>query len=161
MIFSRITSKQAEKYVPYDEDFNNLPPTHYTFTPSQDPRYPGSKGWETVTYYTGREVNLYSNREGEGDSWIYAMSSPANPGMLKIGSTSKELEVRRRQLSRGTGVPQEFEVEFGFWCFNALACEVEVHRALKSCRINNKKEFFRISLYEAIKVIEKIGEKYK
>ena len=43
--------------------------------------------------------------------FIYIMSNPAHPGLLKIGQTSKDPLVRRKDLST-TGVPEEFVIEY-------------------------------------------------
>ena len=41
--------------------------------------------------------------------FIYIMSNPAHSGLLKIGQTSKDPLVRRKDLS-STGVPEEFVI---------------------------------------------------
>lgn len=160
MELTRITQNEAQNFIPLKEDFKDNPPKYFTLTPSQDPNYPGSDGWEDVTYYTGRKVDMYANREGEGDSWVYVLSNPSIPNQLKIGSTQKDPDTRSKQLSRGTGVPTPFNVEFAFKCFNAESCEKEVHKVLKDCRVSKDREFFIISLNEAEDVIRKIGKKY-
>jgi len=154
---TRITLDEAQNFVPTTEDFSDNPPLYYTLSPSTDPNYPG---WEDVTYYTGRKLNLYTNREGDGDSWVYVLSNPSIPGQLKIGSTQKEPDVRAKQLSRGTGVPTGFVVEFSFKCFNAMAAEREIHNVLKEFRVSKDREFFMVNLQEAKDVIKRIGKKY-
>lgn len=162
MLFSRITIEQAEKYIPFVEDFKNKTPRYFTISPSTDPNYPASKGWDEVTYYSGRDVDKYSNLEGEGDSWVYIMSNPSfKPNQYKIGYTDNTPDVRAKQLSRGTGVPQPFVVEFGFYCFNAKSAEGEIHRALRDCRINDDREFFLINLQDAKDIVENICSRYK
>jgi hypothetical protein len=160
MELTRIHPNHAKKFIKLDDDFRDNPPRHYTLTPSTHPQYPASSGWDDITYYTGRAVDMYSNREGEGDSWVYILSNPSIPHQLKIGSTSKSIDVRATQISRSTGVPTEFVVEFGFKCFNAEAAEREIHKVLKDCRVSMDREFFRVSLQEAKGIVEKIGKKY-
>jgi hypothetical protein len=156
----RIDPHEAQNYIPLKEDFASNPPKYFTLTPSQDPQYPGSDGWEEVTYYTGRKLDLYSNREGDGDSWVYVLSNPSIPNQLKIGSTQKNPDVRAKQLSRGTGVPTGFVVEFAFKCFNAEAAEKEIHKVLGDCRVSKDREFFMVSIQEAEDIVRKVGKKY-
>lgn len=160
MKLTRISKSEAKNFIQLKEDFTDNPPKYFTLTPSNDPKYPGSVGWEDVTYYTGRKVDLYANREGDGDSWVYILSNPSIPNQLKIGSTQKNPDIRAKQLSRGTGVPTEFRVEFAFKCFNAESCEKEIHKVLKDCRVNKDREFFLVSLQEAQDIVKKIGKKY-
>lgn len=156
----RIGLGEALNFVPLKEDFADNPPKYFTLSPSQDPLYPSEEGWEDVTYYTGRKVGLYSNRKGEGDSWVYVLSNESMPGLYKIGSTYKNPEKRAKQLSRNTGVPTEFKIEFAFKCFNSEGLEKEVHKYFELCRVTKDREFFQLSLSEVKQVIEKIGKKY-
>lgn len=90
------------------------------------------------------------------------MSNPSfKPNQYKIGYTDNTPDVRAKQLSRGTGVPQPFVVEFGFYCFNAKSAEGEIHRALGDCRINDDREFFLINLQDAKDIVENICSRYK
>ena len=82
------------------------------------------------------------------------------PNLVKIGHTKKEPDIRAKQVSRGTGVPTNFRVEFAFRCFNAESLEREIHKYLKPYRVNNNKEFFQMSLKEAENTIELLGQRY-
>ena len=44
--------------------------------------------------------------------WIYCLSNPAFPSLLKIGQTKNFPNIRSDQLYT-TGVPQPFKIEFG------------------------------------------------
>jgi hypothetical protein len=63
-------------------------------------------------------------------------------------------------LSRSTGVPTPFQVEWAFHCFNGEQLEGEVHRYLEASRIMGNKEFFDVTLNEAKEVITKFGQNY-
>ena len=151
----RITVEEAKMLVPYTDDLINGNIEYFTIPPSDK-----GDGWEDVHYYTSRKTNQYSNREGDGDSWVYILSNPTMPGLIKIGSTSKDPNERAKQISRGTGVPLEFEVKYAYRCFNAERLERELHKYLKPYRTNNKKEFFQLDLDEAKYSVRKLGEKY-
>ena len=157
----RITEEEAKQYIPCDEDymggFENA--AFYTFTPSKNPPF-GEDGWEDVTYYTARKRNMYANRDGNYDSWVYVLSNPTVPGMLKIGYTKNTPEERAKQISNATGVVLPYKVEWAFHCFNGEMLEGEVHKYLESYRVNNHREFFQIPLDEAKKAVETLGKRY-
>jgi hypothetical protein len=82
------------------------------------------------------------------------------PNLVKIGFTAKTPDKRAEQISRGTGVPVKFTVEYALKCFNGHALESEIHKSLHSYRVNNDREFFQISLDEAKRVIDSLGKRY-
>ena len=151
----RITEEQAKKYVPFHEDLTNAVKEYFTLSPD-----PEDNDWELIKYYTSRKEDQYENRGGDGDSWVYVLSNPSIPHQLKIGSTSKEPDERAKQISRGTGVPTPYRVEYAFRCFNAEALERELHKYFKSSRTSNQKEFFQIDLSEATEAIDFLGRRY-
>lgn len=156
MKLEQLTLEEAKQYVSCQDDFSSdgiENASFFTLTPEED-------GWEIVTYYTPRKINIYSNRNKEYDSWVYVLSNPTLPNMLKIGYTRNHPEERAQQISSSTGVALPYKVEFAFHCFNGFDLEQQVHRKLKSYRVNNNREFFQISLEEAKKIIEKFGELY-
>lgn len=156
MSLTRITPEEAKHYIPLKENYGNTDLEYaefFTLTPS-----PNKDGWESVTYYTGKKVGLYSGKEG--DQWVYVLSNPTTPGLLKIGYTKNTPTERAKQISSGTGVAMPYKVEWAYKCFNGETIEREVHHKLKPQRVNNNKEFFQIELEEAKKVITLIGEKY-
>ena len=148
----KITEEQSSKYFSKDEDLIDSPIRFYTISEGED-------GWDSITYYTSRRKDIYSNR-GEADQWVYVLSNPTLPNMLKIGYTKNEPEVRAKQISSSTGVALPYKVEWAFQCFNGEQLEQEVHRELASYRVNQNREFFDIPLDEAQEAIEKIGKNY-
>jgi hypothetical protein len=154
-MIKRITPQEASNYIPVTEDFTNSDAAFFTLTPC-----PIDPEWDDVTYYTARKKDLYQNREGEGDSWIYVLTNPTMPNLIKIGYTDKTPDKRAFQLSRSTGVPLKFNVAYAFKCFNAHALEIELHRYLKDYRINNDREFFQMKIDEAKEAIWLLGGRY-
>ena len=153
----RITAQEAENYIPINKGKKETieDAVYFTLTPSK------LKGFEDVTYYKPQLKSLYSNRKGEGDSWVYVLSNESQPNMYKIGYTGKEdVEERVKQLSRSTSVATPFILEWAFRCFNGERLEGEVHRVLKGYRITKDREFFAVSLDKAKETIEDLGQNY-
>ena len=154
----RITVKKAKGFIPLRENYGNTDlefASYFTLTPSDK-----GEGWEDVTYYTNKKYGLYSDK-GEGDQWVYILSNPSSPGLLKIGYTKQTPEERCKQISSATGVALPYKIEWAYKCFNGETVEREVHHKLKAYRVNNNKEFFQVSLEEAKETIKLIGNKFK
>jgi hypothetical protein len=154
----RLTAEEANEYIPLNENYlinGDLSKAEF-FTISE----PNEEGWEKVTYYTSRKKNIYVNRKGDYDSWVYIMSNPSIPNMYKIGYTKHTPTERAKQLSNSTGVVLPYIVEWAFHCFNGENLEYEIHKCLEKYRVNSQREFFQISLDEAKNTIEEIGKRY-
>ena len=84
--------------------------------------------------------------------FIYAMSNDSMLSLLKIGGTERHPEKRAREL-RSTGVPTPFVVEFAVFVDDWKSREREVHDSLGKAREDIGREFFRIDIQGAVKVI--------
>ena len=158
MSLDKITVEKAKQFIPLKENYGNTDLEHakyFTLTPSAK-----GDGWETVTYYTDKKYGLYADK-GDGNQWVYILSNPTQPGLLKIGYTKNSPEKRAKQISSATGVALPYKVEWAYQCFNGEIVEREVHHKLKAKRVNSSKEFFQISLEEAKETINLIGSKFK
>ena len=155
----RITEHESKTFIPLKENYGNTGienAAFFTITPSER-----GEGWENVTYYTEKKYGLYAD-QGEGDQWVYVLSNPSLPKeYLKIGYTKLKPEERATQISSATGVPTPYKVEWAYKCFNGEIVERMTHEKLKAFRVNNRKEFFQISLEEAKDNITLIGNKFK
>ena len=155
----RITEHESKTFIPLKENYGNTGienAAFFTITPSER-----GEGWEDVTYYTEKKYGLYAD-QGEGDQWVYVLSNPSLPKeYLKIGYTKLKPEERATQISSATGVPTPYKVEWAYKCFNGEIVERMTHEKLKAFRVNNRKEFFHISLEEAKDNIILIGNKFK
>jgi len=81
--------------------------------------------------------------------YLYILSNPAMPGLLKIGLTTRTVPDRVAELSAATGVPSAFNVEAYFESSAPQEHERAVHRKLRNRRVASK-EFFRVRLDEAV-----------
>ena len=93
--------------------------------------------------------------------WLYCLSNPAMPGLLKIGQTKNEPKIRADQLHT-TGVPLPFKIEFAKLVKDYIKKEKILLSLLEqySNRINPKREFFKISKEEIYAFFELIDGDY-
>ena len=91
-------------------------------------------------------------------SIIYAARNPAMPGLIKIGKTDQDADVRLSQLYT-TGVPVPFK------CVMAIkpersAADVEqaLHRTFEPQRLNPGREFFEIDHEQVVAIMQLLGE---
>lgn len=85
--------------------------------------------------------------------FVYVLSNHALAGLVKIGYTIKVPNARAAELE-GTGVPAPFIVEYYCLIEDAPTVEATVHKNLSAQRYSTGREFFRISVDEAIKAVE-------
>lgn len=83
--------------------------------------------------------------------FIYILTNPSMPDLVKVGMTVKTPNLRAIELS-STGVPSPFELEYYAFFYDMALAEKLVHQKLNSCRHN--KEFFRTEVTIAIDAIE-------
>ena len=155
---TRITPEQAEKFLSCKEDQLGTPAVYFTLTPNED-----DPTWDDVTYYTNRPREIIIPKGLTGAQYIYVLTNDTMPGLVKVGFTKNKPSERVKQINAATGVAQDFTVEYQFPCFNAHDLEKEIHIYLESqgFRVNKSKEFFNITVQQAISVIERIGDPYK
>lgn len=80
--------------------------------------------------------------------YVYILINDAMPGLVKIGRTSRDVDLRASELWQ-TGVPEKFQV---FWSFKTPDCvqlEAYVHGDLREYRVSKSREFFKIDEFEA------------
>lgn len=83
--------------------------------------------------------------------FIYVMSNPSfSEGLVKIGKSEFDPKVRKRELDSATGVPTPFELQYAAFVEDHHASERDLHRKLASKRPNRRREFFELSVPEAI-----------
>ncbi len=86
--------------------------------------------------------------------WVYVLTNPAMPGLVKIGLTSRDPQARAAELTQASGVPAPFALA---WCRGVADCaavEAAVHRMLADRRVSGRREFFRCTAKAARQVIE-------
>ena len=80
--------------------------------------------------------------------YVYILSNPSMPGLVKIGMSSASGHVRAKQLYQ-TGVPTPFVIEFEVYVEHYQEVENNVHLMLDSFRLSGR-EFFKVEIQHAI-----------
>ena len=91
----------------------------------------------------------------EDPGWVYVLTNPSMPGLVKVGKTERDPDDRMAELSSATGVPTPFELAYKAFFPSCSAAEDAVHAALggRGYRVSTSREFFKIALAEAIEVV--------
>lgn len=87
--------------------------------------------------------------------FIYVLSNPSMPGIVKIGRSTRHPELRALELyNTSSGVPTPFVLEFAIYCKeDHEATEEDCHEELSYCRVNGSREFFRICVELAVEAV--------
>jgi len=89
--------------------------------------------------------------------FIYIMSNPAFPNLLKIGKSKKDPTTDRVNELNQTGVPEPFKVEYYAFVENEDYLERVIHQEFAAKRPNKSREFFSIDCNEAIHTIRRMS----
>jgi len=82
--------------------------------------------------------------------FLYALDNESMPGLLKIGFTSRPIAERVIELNSSTSTPTPFNIAFYFTSDTPQQDEAHAHEELKKFRINQGREFFRITTKDAL-----------
>lgn len=85
--------------------------------------------------------------------FVYILSNPSMPGIVKIGKTTRDVQARAGELFQ-TGVPTQFEVEHYVLSPDCNWLEAWVHSILPDLRVSGQREFFRMSVVDAIQILD-------
>lgn len=80
--------------------------------------------------------------------YVYILSNPSMPSLVKIGRTAHDPEGRASQLFQ-TGVPQPFVVELAVKSPDCVALESDLHEHLSRSRLTKRREFFEVDVRRA------------
>lgn len=85
--------------------------------------------------------------------FVYVLSNPAMPGVVKIGKTAGGLAEDRAKQLQATGVPLPFHVEFRAATSYPDEAEKQAHEYLEYDRVATNREFFAVSIAVAIDAV--------
>jgi len=94
-----------------------------------------------------------------GQGTIYVLTNPVLKDRVKIGKTGRSPEGRADELS-STGIPYRFVVAYEQQVSDCEAAERQIHQTLQNHRINRRREFFKLTLKEAIHWVADICDEY-
>ncbi len=98
--------------------------------------------------------DLYKTRLG----FVYVLKNVLLPsGIVKIGATRKHPLTRAKELSAATGVPADYTLAYYLSFADCFLAESIVHEHFGTRRINESREFFEVTVEEAISFIETIA----
>ena len=80
--------------------------------------------------------------------FVYVLSNPSMPGLLKIGRTERDPTDRISELSAGSAVPTPFKLEYSLFSIEMEEVEQAIHADLTKYRVSPEREFFQASLEE-------------
>lgn len=95
-----------------------------------------------------------SKGKGNRFGYVYILSNPSIRG-IKIGLTERHVVERIKELNRATGVPTPFKIEYYTDTKDCYALERAMHKYYSDKRINNKREFFKLSIWRAKRRLRK------
>jgi hypothetical protein len=87
---------------------------------------------------------------------IYALINSSMPGLVKIGKTTRDAELRADELNT-TGVPTPFIVLYELDVVDCDVAEREVHKRLSKFRVADNREFFRVQAKVAVDVMVQLN----
>jgi hypothetical protein len=105
-----------------------------------------------------REVlsNLGSNSSPSA-GYLYLLVNPSMDGLVKIGKTQRDPKARAKELGSVTGIPTPFLLVFDLAVDDCTRAEQYVHNDLAKYRLSSNREFFRVELSHAIRVMLESG----
>jgi hypothetical protein len=95
-----------------------------------------------------------TNDYPSGQGCVYILSNHSMPGLIKVGMTKKTADMRAEDLSRPTGIPEQFTVEAIYPTDNPEVVEKQAHELLEAFHYN--KEFYKISVRRAAKMLSSL-----
>jgi len=82
--------------------------------------------------------------------YVYILTNPVMPGLVKVGCTSANPETRAAQLYQ-TGVPAPFTVEHSVYSPDCKELEACIHLDLEGVRLSTSREFFQCEVAHAVR----------
>jgi type III secretory pathway component EscV len=111
---------------------------------------------QNIIYECKSMINKLKSTHG---GYVYVLTNPAMPGLVKIGKTERNPKDRAAELSTSTGVPARYSVYGSLWALDFDDLEKRVHRKLSPKRFNQDREFFEIEPEQALGVVNALALK--
>lgn len=76
-------------------------------------------------------------------TYVYILTNPAIPGMVKVGRTDNPVEQRMKEIDK-TGVPLPFQCFYAAEVADSSLVERKLHEAFSDRRVRVNREFFQV-----------------
>lgn len=97
--------------------------------------------------------NKPRNEFTDGYGYIYILSTRENREILKIGYTTRSIEMRVKEINSATGVLIPFGVRALWVVKHVMDTEREIHKLMNEFRIRDDREFFNLDFRIAFDLI--------
>jgi hypothetical protein len=87
--------------------------------------------------------------------FVYILSNPDIPDLVKIGCTRRPVLERAQELASQTAAPGAFVVEAYFAVADPFDAERKIHEQVVATRVEGK-EFFRIPVWQAVETLTEL-----
>lgn len=101
-----------------------------------------------------RMDNLKYRREHSNAGWLYVISSPSLPNMVKIGCTRRLVPTIRVKELSSSSLPYAFRTHGFVFSDNCFELETQMHHYFDGKRVTPDREFFYITPQEAISALK-------
>lgn len=88
--------------------------------------------------------------------WLYVITSPSLPGLVKLGCTRRLVPMMRVKELSSSSLPEPFKAHCFVFSDDCFELENNIHKYFDKERVNPDREFFRIEPKEAIDVLKEI-----
>lgn len=88
--------------------------------------------------------------------WLYVISSPSLPGLVKIGCTRRLSPVVRVKELSSASLPEPFSAHGFVFSDDCFALESAMHKYFDKQRVNPDREFFSVTPNECIRVLKDV-----
>jgi hypothetical protein len=82
--------------------------------------------------------------------YVCILRNPCMPGVLKISVSRACPDALIAELSKANTTPCSFLLEWQAWTTSPQKVESRVFQDLRQCRVSQDKDFFRVTLDEAV-----------
>lgn len=83
------------------------------------------------------------------------------PDLVKIGATTKSPAERAKQLTASTSSPTPFTIVYSKRVSDCNAAEALLHERFAEQRVNDDREFFSITVEEAMRAMDHVARLYQ
>jgi len=87
--------------------------------------------------------------------YVYVLSHPKMPGLLKVGFTKRPVAQEIQELNWVSGLPERFVLEASFESSSPEKHTAEIHKRLAARRVQGM-EYFELSLPAALRVVQDV-----